>query len=98
MVWQAGRAYSSDPRARVLSAEGSARAVSERFGVSVSYVVKARRRQDRTGGTAAREARRTWVRRLAGYAQPLGAEVGRRNNATLAERGVLLGITALCVR
>ena len=44
MGWRRGQAYSEDLRSRVLAAEGSARAVAARFGVSVSYVVKARQR------------------------------------------------------
>jgi transposase len=103
MVWRRGRAYWADLRERVLSAEGSARSVGQRFGVSVSYVVKARQRRDRTGETTARTARRTRLRRLAGHEQALCAEVSRRVDTTLAElrdwlraeRGVQLGITAL---
>lgn len=103
MVWQRGQAYSADLRQRVLSADGSARLVAQRFGVSVSYVVKARQRRDRTGETAARKPRRTRLRRLAGHEQALCEEMSRRIDATLAElrdwlraeRGVQLGITAL---
>jgi transposase len=48
LSWQRGRAYSQDLRERVLVAnELSARAAADRFGVSVSYVIKARQR--RTG-------------------------------------------------
>jgi hypothetical protein len=48
MSWRRGQTYSQDLRDRVLTAEGSARAVACRFGVSVSYVVKARQRLTRT--------------------------------------------------
>jgi len=103
MAWQRGRAYSADLRERVLAAEGSARTVAARFGVSVSYVVKARQRRDRTGETAALKARQTQQRRLAGHEHALREEVARRLDATLAElrawlqseRGVQVGITAL---
>ena len=57
MVWCRGRAYSDDLRGRVLGAAGSARMVAARFGVSVSYVVKARQRRDRTGELVARPQR-----------------------------------------
>jgi transposase len=103
MTWRRGRAYSDDLRERVLTAEGSARTVAARFGVSPSYVIKARQRRDRTGETRARKARQTQVRRLAGHEEALRAEVARRIDATLAElrgwlrtdRGVQVGITVL---
>lgn len=103
MAWQRGRAYSADLRERVLAAEGSTRGVAARFEVSVSYVVKARQRRDRTGETGVRKARQTQQRRLAGHEQALREEVARKLDATLAElrawlqneRGVRVGITAL---
>lgn len=103
MAWQRGRAYSADLRERVLAAEGSTRVVAARFEVSVSYVVKARQRRDRTGETGVRKARQTQQRRLAGHEQALREEVARKLDATLAElrawlqneRGVRVGITAL---
>ena len=103
MAWRRGQAYSADLRERVLAAEGSARLVAMRFGVSPSYVIKARQRRDRTGERHALKARQTQVRRLAGHEAALCAEVARRIDATLAElrdwlrseRGVQVGITAL---
>lgn len=103
MVWQRGRAYSADLRERVLGAEGSARAVAARFSVSVSYVVKARQRRDRTGETGALKPRQVQVRRLAGHEQALRDQLAHMLDATLAElrdwllreRGVQVGITAL---
>jgi len=47
MVWRKGPACSDDLRGRVLEADGSARKVAARFGVSVSYVVEVRQRRDR---------------------------------------------------
>jgi transposase len=48
--WRRGRAYSQDLRDRVLAVDAlSARQAAERFGVSVSYVVKARQRRERHG-------------------------------------------------
>jgi transposase len=45
-----GQAYSQDLRERVLAADDlSARQAAARFGVSVSYVVKARQRRARHG-------------------------------------------------
>ena len=48
MSWRRGQTYSQDLRDRVLAARGSARRVGERFGVSASYVVKARQRRARS--------------------------------------------------
>ena len=45
MAWRRGQALGQDLRDRVLADAGRpARAVAARFGVSVSYVVKARQR------------------------------------------------------
>jgi len=45
MAWRRGQALGQDLRDRVLADNGRAsRAVATRFGVSVSYVVKARQR------------------------------------------------------
>lgn len=103
MVWQRGRAYSADLRERVLAAEGSSRIVAARFGVSISYVIKARQRRDRTGETRALKPRQTQVRRLAGHERALREKIAGKIDATLAElrawlaaeRGVQVGITAL---
>ena len=56
-----GRSYSQDLRSRVLASDDlSARQAAVRFKVSVSYVIKARQRRDRTGeiGTRPRGSRR----------------------------------------
>ena len=48
--WRRGKAYAQDLRDRVLSVDGVASGqVAARFGVSISYVVKARQRRDRLG-------------------------------------------------
>jgi hypothetical protein len=48
--WCRGKAYSQDLRDRVLSADGvGCGQVAGRYGVSASYVVKARQRRDRLG-------------------------------------------------
>ena len=49
MAYRRGQAYSQDLRDRVLAAPGSAAIVGARFGVSRSYVIKARQRRDRQG-------------------------------------------------
>ena len=49
MAWQRGRAYAQDLRDRVLAAPGRLREVAERFGVSPSYVSRARTRCSRLG-------------------------------------------------
>ena len=81
-----GRSYSQDLRDRVLGADAlSARQVAARFAVSVSYVVKARQRRDRTGerGTRPRGSRR--VPQLVVHHPALLLEVARRPSATLAD-------------
>ena len=83
MVWRRGQAYSEDLRGRVVGAEGSSRAVAARFGVSVSYVIKARQRRDRTRETAARpqRSRRGWM--LAHLHDAIAARVRLHPDATL---------------
>ena len=55
MAWRRGRALGQDLRDRVLADAGRpARAVAARFGVSVSYVVKARQRLRDVGEACAR--------------------------------------------
>jgi transposase len=102
-MFRRGVAYSADLRERVLAAEGPSRAVAARFGVSVSYVVKARARLRDPGERGPSVARRAYPRRLEGHEAALAAEVERRVDATLAElrgwlldeRGVSVGVTAL---
>jgi transposase len=90
MAWRTGQAYSQDLRDRVLAGEGSSRAVAARFGVSVSYVVKARQRRDRLGETAARPQRSRTPRLLAGLHDAIAAHVRRHRDATLDELRVWL--------
>jgi transposase len=66
MGWRRGQAYSQDLRDRVLAVEGPSRAVAARFGVSVSYVIKARQRRNRSGETSARPQRSHTPRMLTG--------------------------------
>ncbi|GAC1667125.1 MAG: hypothetical protein PVS2B1_25390 [Candidatus Dormibacteraceae bacterium] len=44
MSWRQGQAYSQDLRDRVLEAQGSVNGIARRFGVSASYVSRARTR------------------------------------------------------
>jgi len=85
MAWRSGQAYSDDLRGRVLDAEGSARAVAVRFGVSVSYVVKARQRRDRHGELSARPQASRTPRMLAGLHDAIAAQVRAHDEATLDE-------------
>lgn len=52
MVWHIGQAYGQDLRDRLLNAKGSIREVAARFGVSKSYVARARSRRRRHGEDA----------------------------------------------
>jgi transposase len=95
-------ALSQDLRERVLAAPGASRDVAARFGVSVSYVVKARARRRDTGEETARPRRNHVAPRLAGQEDALRAEVARRPSATCDElrawaaaRGVAVGRTAV---
>lgn len=85
MAWRKGQAYSDDLRRRVLAAEGSARVVAARFGVSVAYVLRARQRRDRHGELCARPQASRTPRRLAGLHEAIAAQVGARDDATLDE-------------
>lgn len=84
--WRRGQAYSQDLRERVLAANDlSARQAAERFGVSVSYVVKARQRRDRHG-VLTPGAQRSWTpRKLATHHPAIEAHVRQHSDATLAE-------------
>lgn len=85
MGWRRGQAYSDDLRSRVLEAAGSARAVAGRFGVSVSYVVKARQRRDRTGETTARPQCSHTPRLLGDLHAAIPRQVQRYPDVTLNE-------------
>lgn len=84
--WRRGQAYSQHLRERVLAAdELSARQAAERFGVSVSYVIKARQRRDRHGEMAPRPQRSWTPRKLAAHHAAIDAHVRTHPDATLAE-------------
>lgn len=101
-----GRAYSQDLRSRVLAASDrglSARAVAASFDVSVSYVLRARQRRERTGTMTALKARQVSVRKLAAHGDALRAKVASQTDLTLAElrswlrseRAVSIGMTMI---
>ncbi len=86
MKWRRGRAYSQDLRDRVLACNGlSAAAVAARFGVSNSYVIKARQRRDRLGDRVAGQQTSHTPGKLDGYEDALHARVLQCPDATLAE-------------
>src|SRR3954453_1003628 len=85
MVWRKGQAYSQDLRDRVLSADGPSRAVATRFGVSVSYVVKARQRYHREGDAAARPQRSHTPRLLTPLHCAIADQMSAHRDATLDE-------------
>jgi transposase len=99
-----GRSYSQDLRSRVLASdELSARQAAARFKVSVSYVVKARQRRERTGevGTRPRGWRREPV--LGAHGPAIAARIAQNPSLTLAdlrawlghERGLVVGMTTV---
>jgi transposase len=104
MAWRRGQTYSQDLRERVLAATAlSARQVAERFGVSVSYVVKARRRLALTGASTPRPQKPCQARKLVPHHEALRERVLEVPDATLAEhrewlaetRGVIVGLTTI---
>ncbi len=94
MPWQRGRSYSQDLRERVLAANGlTAMQAATRFGVSASYVIKARQRRDRTGvlTTKVRGYRRPGL--LSGLEDAIAAEVQKNASITLADLRAWLAST-----
>src|SRR5918994_454631 len=81
----------------------TARQAAERFGVSVSYVVKARRRLVRTGAPTPRPQKPPTARKLLPFHGALQERVARVPDATLAEHrewlaeahGVVAGLTTV---
>jgi transposase len=107
MGWRRGQAYSQDLRDRVLACDGlSAAAVAERFGVSISYVIKARGRRDRLGDVAAGRQTSHTPAKLDGHDDVVQARVLQFPDATLAEHcawaraelGIPRSITAMWKR
>jgi transposase len=104
MAWRRGQTYSQDLRDRVLAAEKlTARQAAARFGVSVSYVVKARQRLVRSGSPTPRPQKPPTARKLLPVHGALQERVARAPDATLAEHrewlaeahGVVAGLTTV---
>jgi transposase len=94
MVWQRGRSYSQDLRERVLAADGlTSRQAAERFSVSVSYVIKARQRRDRTGALTIKPRGYRRTPRLAGLDDEIVGHVTQHSSATLADLRAWLAST-----
>jgi len=81
----------------------TARQAAERFGVSVSYVVKARQRRSRTGSATPRPQKPCTARKLVPFHDALRDRVIQVPDATLAEprewltdtHGVVAGLTTI---
>lgn len=104
MAWRRGKTYSQDLRDRVLAARTlTARRAAERFGVSVSYVIKARQRLARTGSATPRPQKPCIARKLVPFHDALRNRVAQVPDATLAEHrewlaethGVVAGLTTI---
>jgi transposase len=104
MAWRRGQTYSQDLRERVLAARDlTSRQAAERFGVSVSYVVKARQRLARTGSSEPRPQKPATARKLVPFHAALQARTREVPDATLAEHrewliethGVMAGLTTI---
>lgn len=104
MAWRRGQSYGQDLRDRVLNVpELSARAAAERFGVSESYVIKARARLRDTGEREARAQHNHVARKLCSHEAALRERGAAEPDATLAElcawlaaeRAVVVGKTGV---
>ena len=104
MFWRRGQAYGQDLRDRVLAAPGLLREVAERFGVSQSYVSRARSRRNRLGQASPGLQCNHVPLRLAALKAPLLAQVASAPDQTLAQlcqwvqagHGIAVGPTTMC--
>ena len=80
-----GKPYSQDLRYRVLDAQGAIRDLAERFGVSPSYVSKAKVRLRESGERTARAFRGKPGRKLEPHFEALRAQIAALPDATLEE-------------
>ena len=85
MSWRNGQAYAQDLRDRVLAMPGVLRAVAERFGVSQSYVCRARARRERLGQTSPGAQCNHMALRLAALEGALREQVAKAPAQTLRE-------------
>ena len=103
MSWRKGQAYGQDLRDRVLAVPGLLREVAERFGVSASYVSRARSRLSRLGQASAGAQCNHVPLRLAALKAPLLAQLALAPEQTLvqlcqwvkAEHGMAVGPTTM---
>lgn len=101
MVWHIGQAYGQDLRDRVLNAKGSIQEVAARFGVSKSYVARARTRRRRHGENTRGMQCNHVPLKLSGLEQALANQVAAVNDWTLqqlrewvhAEHGIQVGVS-----
>lgn len=104
MSWRKGQAYGQDLRDRVLAAPGVLREVAERFGVSQSYVCRARARRERLGQTSPGAQHNHMPLRLAALEPALREQVAAAPTQTLRElcqwvraaHGIEVGTTTMC--
>ena len=89
-----GKSYSLDLRERVadfVESGGSRRQAAGRFGVSPSFAVKLRRRQQETGSLEpAKQGRPSGSGKLADHREFLIVQVKKRPDITMPELAVLL--------
>lgn len=103
MTWHLGQAYGQDLRDRVLNANGSIREVAARFGVSRSYVARARSRRRYHGEDAPGMQCNHVPLKLSGLEQALVDQVAAVNDWTLqqlcdwvhAEHGIQVGVSTM---
>lgn len=103
MTWHQGQAYGQDLRDRVLNANGSIAEVAARFGVSKSYVARARSRRRRLAEDTPGMQHNHVPLKLSGLEAVLTARVQIHNDQTLeqlcqwlqAEHGVQVSVTTL---
>jgi transposase len=103
MVWHIGQAYGQDLRDRVLNAKGSIQEVAARFGVSKSYVARARSRRRRHGEDTPGMQCNHVPLKLSGLEQALVNQVAAVNDWTLqqlcewvhAEHGIQVGVSTM---
>ena len=103
MAYHHGQAYGQDLRDRVLNSPGSIAQVAARFGVSCSYVARARSRRRRLEEDTPGAQCNHVPAKLAGLEQALIDHVAAANDQTLAqlcqwveaEHGVQVGVTTM---
>jgi transposase len=103
MSWRKGQAYGQDLRDRVLAMPGVLREVAQRFGVSQTYVCRARARREKLGQTSAGAQHNHMPLRLAVLEGALRAQVAVAPAQTLrelcewvrTEHGIGVGLTTM---